>query len=159
MKMKELYDSRQERWKEFRDKEAQRRAKKAAEQEKERLAGVLASSRARKEQVLRKFAQTATVHRSHHAATTIQRAFRAMKSRNSWRERQRKREEKIRAEREEWAAGVIQRAWGGYRAHKEFRALNYRAVATCPVIGGSSLRHKEVEATGHSYERAISVTG
>ena len=162
MKMKQLYDSRQDRWKEFRDMEAQRRTDKATRQELDRLAGVLADSRARREHVVRKFTQTATVHRSHHAAATIQRAFRAMKTRHAWQQRQRTRAERVKAEREGRAAQVIQRAWRGYRAYREYRALNYRSVATCPVVDTSCkspLRHENVQTKVHSYERATSVTG
>lgn len=163
MELKELYDNKQERWSEFRVMEAQRRVDKAASQELDRLAEVLAESRARKDHVTRKFTQTATVQRSHHAAVTIQRAFRTMKTRGAWRECQQKRAERLKVEREGHAAQVIQRAWRGYRVYQEYRALNYKSVATCPVIDTSTSRPQARLENGrtnvHSYERATSVTG
>ena len=49
MKMREIYEEKQKRWQEFREAERQRRIDKANQEELDRLAGILACSRARRE--------------------------------------------------------------------------------------------------------------
>jgi hypothetical protein len=87
MKMRLVYEEKQREWEAFRAAESQRRIDKARQAELDRLAGIMAQSRARREYTQSKFRQTLSVRSHHQAATVIQRAFREMKSRRWWQEK------------------------------------------------------------------------
>ena len=156
MKMRDRYYEKQKRWHEFREAERQRRIDKAHQEELDYYACVIAESQARRHYATSKFKYTATVRSYHHAAVTIQKAFRRMKVRQSWLERVAKKEEMMRRKREERAARVIQKAWRLYRQYQLYQALNFKSVLTSPVIALSG-RHQN--ATTCTYEQDISITG
>ena len=162
MKMREIYEEKQRWWEEFRAAEAQRRVDKARQAELDRLAQIMAESRARREYTQSKFQQTLSVRSHHHAAIVIQRAFREMKTRRWWQERVQMRLRQERRRRQHRAAVRIQRSWRLYQQRKIYQAMHFKAIYTSPVV---ALPHPALEGSpglmyeGPSYKRDISITG
>ena len=158
MKMRDIYEVKQQEWEAFRAAERQRRIDKAKQAEFDRLAGIIAQSRARREYTQSKFKQSLSVRSHHHAAVVIQRAFRAMKCKQSWQERVRMRQEKEQRERENKAAARIQRVWKRYQQYKKYQATYFKSVYTSPVV---ALPDTAPYWGGQepSYKRSISITG
>ena len=158
MKMRDIYEVKQREWEAFRAAERQRRIDKAKQTEFDRLAGIIAQSRARKEYTLSKFKQSLSVRSHHHAAVVIQRAFRAMKCKRSWQERVRVRQEKEQREKENKAAVRIQHVWKRYQRYKKYRAAYFKSIYTSPVV---ALPDTAPYWGGQepSYKRSISITG
>lgn len=134
MEMREIHKEKQQCWQEFREAERQRRIDKAEREELDRLAGVLAKSRGRREYSQFKFHQTRMVRSHNEAAVIIQRAFRSARRRRSWQRMKLAREETLRMKRENHAARVIQCSWRRYRQAKLYEALHFKAIYTSPVI-------------------------
>ena len=158
MKMRDIYEAKQREWEAFRAAEKQRRIDKAKQEEFDRLAGIIAQSKARREYTQSKFKQSLSVRSHHHAAVIIQRAFRAMKCKMSWQERVRARRELEERERENKAAARIQRVWKRYQKYKKYQAMHYKSVYTSPVV---ALTDTAPHWGGQepSYIRSISITG
>lgn len=164
MKMREIYEEKQKCWQEFREAERQRRIDKANQEELDRLTGILACSRARREYSHAKFQQTNTIRLCYDAAVVIQRAFRQAKSRRlSLREQALKKEAQQRRMKNR-AARIIQRAWRSYKSYRLYQALHFKSIMTSPVISLPtrpkipSPPHARMECIP-SYGRPISITG
>ena len=162
MKMKNIYEEKQKKWEAFRAAERQRRVDKARQAEFDRLAGIMADSRARREYTRSKFHQTLSVRSHHHAAIVIQRAFREMKSRRWWRERVQVRLQFERRSRENRAAVKIQHAWRQYQQHKAYKAMHFKAVYTSRVVALAEPTPGKFPAWASEdpmYKRGITITG
>ena len=164
MKMREIYEEKQRRWEAFRTAEGQRRLDQARQAELDRLAEIMAESRARREYTQLKFRQTLSVRSHHHAAIVIQRAFRETQSRRWWQERVEARVQFERRSRENRAAVKIQRAWRVYRQHKIYRSTHFKAVYTSPVVAlphpaGQGRYSPAWTGEGPSYKRYTTITG
>lgn len=162
MRMREIYKEKQKRWQLFREAEKQRRIDKANQEELDRLAGILAQSRARRQYSESKFYHTRTMKSHYESAVVLQRAFRRMKQTRAWQRKLAMEEEALKRERERKAACVIQKAWKRYKQQKLYEALHFRAILTSPVIAlKDHVRpmDKKVETTENSYQRSISITG
>ena len=159
--MRLVYESKQRHWQEFRHMERQRRLEKAKEEEMERLAGIIAASKARRMHADASFRQMVCVRSHYHAAVIIQRAFRAMRRRKLRTAAQRLAEESSLAHRQEKAARTIQKAWKRYKEHKAFIQLHFRCVSTGPVISFPKTVPREPMRTGNiqSYQKKISISG
>ena len=164
MKMREIYVEKQKRWQEFREAERQRRVDKAAQEELDRLAGILARSRARREYSHAKFQQMATIRSYYDAAVVIQRTFRRMKSMRSHLREQALKEEAQRRKMANKAAHIIQKAWRRYKQYKLYQAMHFKSIMTGPVIALPARPKVPSPPYGQvkgipSYERAIFITG
>ena len=159
--MREIYAKKQKLWQQFREAERQRRIDKANQEELDRLAGILAKSRARREYTEMKFYQTNTIRSYYNAAVVIQRAFRRAKHRKSWLRMRTVAEEVRRRMMENKAACIIQKAWRQYRQQRLYEALHFKSILTGPVITLASHpssfpgRQESIQ----SYQRNISITG
>ena len=161
MKMRDIYEEKQKRWEAFRVAEKQRRIDKAEQAELDRLAGILARSKARREYTQQRIKQTLSVRSHHHAALVIQRAFRAMKSRRSWLGRLQTRLAAQRRKREHEAAATIQHAWGQYWQSRLYQATHFKPIYTGPVVFIPGPAQAIPTLANHipSYKRNISITG
>ena len=159
LRMRDFYTQHQRRWEEFRNAERQRRAEKAKQKELGRLAGILSDSVARRHYCQEKFLYTAVVRSHHHAATTIQRAYRQYRQRKQL--QRKKLEEKRR--RALWcknrAARVIQRAWRRHRSWKAYVARNFKFIKTSPVINNGPHPLDPPTYWRKPYERGTIVSG
>ena len=164
MKMREIYEEKQKCWQKFREAERQRRIDKANQEELDRLAGILACSRARREYSHAKFQQTNTIRLYYDAAVVIQRAFRQSKSRRLGLREQTLKEEAQQRRMKNRAARIIQRAWRSYKQYRLYQALHFKSIMTSPVISLParpkipSPPHARMECVP-SYGRPISITG
>ena len=157
MKMRAVYQEKQQRWQAFRDAERQRRLDKAKQEEMNRLNGIIAESRARREYTLSKFQHTLTVRNYHQAAITIQRAFRRQRLIRCAKAKLSDMQEARRTRTIERAARVVQRSWRRYQQDKLYRALHFRSIMTGPVV---ALGTRTISPPGlHSYQRGTSITG
>ena len=159
MKMREIYEEKQQWWRAFREAERQRRIDKAEQEERDRLAAVIAQSRARREYTQSKYKQTLSVRSHHHAATIIQQGFRRMRLRRSWQERVQARSEREKRKKENRAAVCIQRAWKRYQQYKIYKATHFRSVLTSPVVALSDPLLASLENREPSYNRCTYITG
>ena len=159
MKMREIYEEKQRWWERFRAEEKQRRIDKARQAELDHLTAVIAQSRARREYSQAKISQSLTVRSYHHATVVIQRAFRAMKSRRWWQEKEQARFESEQRMRQNKAARKIQRAWKIYRQYKIYQATHYKSVYTSPVVNLSNPKAMTWTGSEPSYKRDTSITG
>ena len=164
MKMREIYEEKQKRWQEFREAERQRRIDKANQEELDRLAGILACSRARREYSHAKFQQTNTIRLYYDAAVVIQRAFRQARSRRLCLREQALKEEAQQRRMKNRAARIIQRAWRSHQQYRLYQALHFKSIMTSPVVTLParpkipSPPRTRMEAIP-SYGRPISITG
>ena len=159
MKMREIYEEKQRRWEAFRAAEERRRIDKARQAEFDRLTGVIAQSRARREYTRAMFSQSLCVRSHHHAAIIIQRAFRAIQTQRWWRERVRARLETERKVRLNNAARKIQRTWRKYWQYKMYKATHFKSVLTSQVVSVSDPKTLGSREGDPSYKRGISITG
>ena len=160
MKLRVLYQEKQERWQAFRQAEQQRREDKARALEMDRLNAIIAESRARREYTQSKFQHSHTVRSYHQAALIIQRAYRRLLRARAVDDRLKERRERKRGRVRERAARVIQRNWRAYRQEKLFRAMNFVSVMTGPVVDVRQ-RGQSPPPPGRfrSYQKGISITG
>lgn len=159
MKMREVYEEKQRWWQAFREAERQRRIDKAEQEELNRLAGVIAQSRARREYTQSMYKQTLSVRSHHHAASVIQRAFHRLRSRRSWQERVKASLELEKRKRENRAVVTIQRAWKRYKRYKIYKATHFKSVLTSPVVALSDPLLARLENGEPSYNRRTYITG
>lgn len=165
MKMRDIYKEKQKRWEAFRVAEEQRRIDKARQAELNRLANIIAESKAKREYTHSKFKQSLSVRAYHQAAIVIQRSFRAMKSRRSWQERVQARKEMEKRRKENKAAVIIQRAWKRYQQYKMYQATHFKSVYTSPVVAlwepnqARLSLAPQLQEEVPSYKKSISITG
>ena len=164
MKMREIYEEKQKRWQEFREAERQRRVDKTTQEELDRLADILARSRARREYSHAKFQQMVTIRSYYDAAVVIQRTFRRMKSMRSHLREQALKEEAQRMKKANKAACIIQNAWRSYKQYKLYQAMHFKSIMTSPIIAlparpkVPSPPHGQIKGVP-SYERTTFITG
>lgn len=162
MKMRDIYKEKQKRWETFRAAEEQRRIDKARQAELNRLANIMAESKARREYTQSKFRQSLSVRSHHQAALVIQRTYHAMKSRRSWQERLQARKEMEKRRRENEAAVIIQRVWKRYRQYRIYKATQFRSIYTSPVVDVRTptlCLAAQLQGQVPSFKKNISITG
>lgn len=156
--MRVVYQEKQERWQAFRDAEKQRRLDKAREQEMNRLNSIIAESRARREYTHSKFHHTLTVRSYHHAALTIQRAYRRVRLIRAAEAKLASVQLLRRNQARERAARVIQRRWRVHQQDTLYRAMHFVSIMTDPVVAvGQRVQSPPGEC--RSYEKGTSTTG
>ena len=157
LKMREIQQKAQEQWAAFREAERKRRIDKANKLEADRLAAILAESKARREYHNDKYSQTNTIRSHFTAATAIQRWYKKTKRGKRLRQQQEAARMTYEAERRNRAAVIIQKWWKKVLLLRQFHALLYRPVSTSPVILPHRKPHSSVNQ--RSYLRNTSVTG
>ena len=157
LKMREIQQKTQEQWVAFREAERQRRIEKANKIEADRLAAILAESKARREYHSTKYSQTITIRSHFTAAKAIQRWYKKMKRRKQLRQQQEATRITYEAERLNRAAVIIQKWWKKILLLRKFHALLYRPISTSPVILPHRKSHSSINQ--RSYLRKTSVTG
>ena len=157
LKMREIHQKAQEQWAAFREAERKRRIDKANKLEADRLAAILAESKARREYHNDKYSQTNTIRSHFTAAKAIQRWYKKTKRRKQLRQQKEAARMAYEAERLNRAAVIIQKWWKKVLLLRQFHALLYRPVSTSPVI----LPHRKPHSSANqrSYLRNTSVTG
>lgn len=159
MKMRAIYQEKQQRWQQFREAENQCRMDKAKVKEINRLNKIIEDSRARREYTNSKFHQTLSVRSHHQASLIIQRAYRRMRRKRAARTRMLWQEAALVRRGRERAALVIQRAWRLHQQQKLFKAMHFMSIMAGPVIAVGPGRRAPSPPGVHSYERGISITG
>ena len=157
LKMREIQQKIQNDWAAFREAERQRRIDKANKQEEDRLAAILAASKARRNYHNTKYSQTNTVRSYIMAVIAIQKWYKKTKKHKRLRQQQLVEKIAYEAERRNRAAIVIQKQWKKYCLLKQYHAMHYRPITTNPVILPHRQAHSSTEQ--HSYQRRTSVTG
>ena len=157
LKMREIEQKTQEEWVAFREAERQRRIDKANKLEADRLAAILAESKARREYHNTKYSQTNTIRSHFTAAAAIQRWYKKTKKRKQLRQQQEAASIAYEAERRNRAAVIIQKWWKKIILLRQFHALLYRPITTSPVILPYRQSHSSINQ--RSYLRKTSVTG
>ena len=157
LKMREVQQKMQSEWAAFREAERQRRIEKANKQEADRLAAILAESKARRNYHNTKYLQTNTIRSYVMAVIAIQRWYKKTKKHKRLRQQQQVEKTAYEAERRNRAAIVIQKQWKKYRLLKQYHAMHYRPISTNPVILSHRQTHSSTEQ--RSYLRRTSVTG
>jgi len=157
LKMREVQKKIQNDWASFREAERQRRIDKANKQEADRLAAILAESKARRNYHNIKYSQTNTIRSYIMAVVAIQKWYKKTKRHKRLRQQQQIEKMAYEAERRNRAAIVIQKQWKKYRLLKQYHAKHYRSISTNPVIVPYRQTHSSTQQ--HSYQRRTSVTG
>ena len=157
LKMREIQQKAQEQWAAFREAERQRRIEKANKLEADRLAAILAESKARREYHSTKYSQTITIRSHFTAAKAIQRWYKKTKRRKQLRQQQEAARISYEAERQNRAAVIIQKWWKKILLLRQFHTMLYRPVSTSPVILPHRKSHSSINQ--QSYLRKTSVTG
>ena len=157
LKMREIQHKIQEQWVAFREAERQRRIDKANKLEADRLAAILAESKARREYHNTKYSQTITICSHFTAAVAIQKWYKKTKRSKQLRQQQEAARIAYEAERRNRAAVIIQKWWKKIRLLRQFHALLYRPISTSPVILPYRQSHSSTDQ--RSYLRKTSVTG
>ena len=157
LKMREIEQKTQEQWVEFREAERQRRINKANKLEADRLAAILAESKARREYHNTKYSQTNTIRSHFTAAVAIQRWYKKTKRRKQLRQQEEAARRAYEAERRNRAAVIIQKWWKKIILLRQFHTLLYRPITTTPVILPYRQSHSSINQ--RSYLRKTSVTG
>lgn len=159
LKMREIEQKTQEQWVAFREAERQRRIDKANKLEADRLAAILAESKARREYHNTKYSQTNTIRSHFTAAVAIQRWYKKTKRSKQLRQQQEAARRAYEAERQNRAAVIIQKWWKKRILLRQFYALLYRPITTSPVILPYRVRQSHSSINQQSYLRKTSVTG
>lgn len=157
LKMREIEQKTQEQWVAFREAERQRRIDKANKMEANRLAAILAESKARREYHNTKYSQTITIRSHFTAAIAIQKWYKKTQRRKQLLQQQAAARVAYEAERRNRAAVIIQKWWKKICLLRQFHALLYRPVSTSPVILPYRQSHSSTNQI--SYLRKTSVTG
>ena len=157
LKMREVQQKMQTEWAAFREAERKRRIDKANKQEADRLAGILADSKARRNYHNTKYLQTNTIRSYIMAVVAIQKWYKKTKKNKRLRQQQQAEQIANEAERKNRAAIIIQKQWKKYCLLKQYHAQHYRPIATNPVILPDRQTLSSTEQ--RSYLRKTSVTG
>ena len=157
LKMREIQQQKHEQWVTFREAERQRRIDKANKLEADRLAAILAESKARREYHNTKYSQTITIRSHFTAAIAIQKWYKETKRRKQLLQQQQAARIAYEVERQNRAAVIIQKWWKKICLLRQFHALLYRPISTSPVI--LPYRQSHSSTNQHSYLSRTSITG
>ena len=158
LKMREIQQKSQEQWVAFREAERQRRIDKANKLEADRLAAILAESKARRNYHNSKYSQTITIRSHFTAAIAIQRWYKKVKKRKALLRQQEAARIAYETEQRNRAAVIIQKWWKKLLLLRQYHTLLYRPIPTSPVV--LPYRQSSQSSTNQlSYLRKTSVTG
>ena len=157
LKLREIQQKTHKQWVAFREAERERRIDKANKLEADRLAAILAESKARREYHNSKYSQTFTVRSHFVAAVAIQRWYKMMKRKKQLMKQQEAAKIAYEAERQNRAAVIIQKWWKKICLLRQFHALLYRPISTSPVI--LSYRQSHTSPSQQSYLSKASIGG
>ena len=158
LKLREIQQKTQEEWLAFREAERQRRIDKAKKLEADRLAAILAESKARREYHNSKYSQTFTVRSHFVAAAAIQKWYKMMKRKKQSMKQQEATRIAYEAKRRNRAAVIIQKWWKKICLLRQYHALLYRPISTSPVILTYRQSHSSTSQQSN-YLRKTSITG